>query len=199
MRNQKNRWVIVAVLFVTMFLIWGPINASSVFFLPVVQPFGWGRAFFSLLVATAPLAAGFSSPVIGSLMDRYGERAIMITGAAMVGLSFIALSRANSAAAFFAVFFMLGIGVTASTIIPAALVITARFREQRGTALGIAFAGIPLGGTGMSIVAGQVVKHGGFRAGYIAMGLPILLLVIPLLAVCVRTSGAEEKGAAQGE
>ncbi|HKA52522.1 MAG TPA: MFS transporter, partial [Candidatus Binatia bacterium] len=84
-------------------------------------------------------------------------------------------------------------------IIPAALVITARFREQRGTALGIAFAGIPLGGTGMSIVAGQVVKHGGFRAGYIAMGLPILLLVIPLLAVCVRTSGAEEKGAAQGE
>jgi MFS family permease len=116
MRNQKNRWVIVAVLFVTMFLIWGPINASSVFFLPVVQHFGWGRAFFSLLVATAPLAAGFSSPVIGSLMDRYGERGIMIAGATMVGLSFLTLSQANSAATFFVIFVVLGLGITASMI-----------------------------------------------------------------------------------
>jgi MFS family permease len=197
MNNQKNRWAMAAVLFVTMFLIWGPINASSVFFLPVVQHFGWSRAFFSLLVATAPLAAGFSSPAIGSLMDRYGERTIMTIGAGMVGLSFLALSRADSAVAFFVVFLVLGVGVTASTIIPAALLITSWFGEQRGTAFGIAFAGIPLGGTGIAIVASQVVKHGGFRAGYIAMGIPILLLVVPLLAVFVRTPEAEDTDAAQ--
>src|SRR6516225_4601152 len=67
MKEQgKQGWMIVAVLFATMFLIWGPVNASSVFFLPVVRHFGWSRAFFSLLVATVPLAAGFSSPGIGS-------------------------------------------------------------------------------------------------------------------------------------
>src|SRR6516165_10509809 len=74
--QEKQGWIIVAVLFTTMFLIWGPVNASSVFFLPVVKHFGWSRTFFSLLVATAPLAAGFSSPGIGSLMDRHGERRI---------------------------------------------------------------------------------------------------------------------------
>src|SRR5215469_17955351 len=109
MNDRKNGWIIVTVLFATMFLIWGPVNASSVFFLPVVRHFGWSRAFFSLLVATAPLAAGFSSPVIGSLMDRCGERKIMIAGATMAGLSFLALSQADSAWAFFAIFIILGI------------------------------------------------------------------------------------------
>jgi MFS family permease len=183
----KQGWTVVAVLFATMFLIWGPVNASGVFFLPVVKHFGWSRALFSLLVATAPLAAGFSSPAIGSLMDRYGERKIMIAGATMVALSYLALSRADSAAAFFVTFVVLGVGITASTIIPAALVITSLFREQRGLALGIAFAGIPLGGTGITILASRIVQRSGFRAGYFAMAIPILLIVIPLLALFMRT------------
>ena len=197
--QEKHGWTIVAVLFTTLFLIWGPVNASSVFFLPVVKHFGWSRALFSLLAATAPLAAGFSSPAIGSLMDRYGERTMMIAGATMVALSFLALSRADSAAAFFVIFIVLGVGITASTIIPAALVITGWFRERRGVALGIAFAGIPLGGTGITILASHIVQRGGFRAGYFAMAIPILLVVIPLLALFMRRSPEAEKTlAAQG-
>ncbi|HUA34996.1 MAG TPA: MFS transporter [Candidatus Binataceae bacterium] len=190
--ERRQQWIIVAVLFVTMFLIWGPINASSVFFIPVVKHFAWSRALFSLLVATAPLAAGFSSPALGSLMDRYGERRIMITGAAMVGLGFLALSRADSAIAFLAVFIVLGVGISASTIIPTALVLTNWFRERRGLALGVAFSGIPLGGAGVTILANRIVEHGGFRAGYIAMGLPILFVVIPLLAIFMRARPIDE-------
>ena len=130
-------------------------------------------------------------------MDRYGERRIMIAGATMVGLSFLALSRADSAPAFFAIFVILGIGITASTIIPAALVITRWFPEERGIALGIAFAGIPLGGTGMAIVANQVINYSGFRGGYIAMAIPILFLVIPLLAMFIPSSTEKQKTEAE--
>jgi MFS family permease len=205
MKEQEQQgWIIVAVLFVTLFLIWGPVNASTVFFLPVVKHFGWSRALFSLLAATAPLAAGFSSPAIGSLLDRYGERRIMIAGAAMVALSFLALSRADSAAAFFVIFIVLGVGITGSTIIPAALVITNWFRERRGLALGIAFAGIPLGGTGVTILASWIVQRSGFRAGYLAMAIPIVVVVIPLLALFMRTAPAAKErrpalGAADAE
>ena len=191
--HREQGWTIVAVLFATLFLIWGPVNAGSVFFLPVVKHFGWSRALFSLLAATAPLAAGFSSPAIGSLMDRYGERRIMIGGATMVALSFIALSRADSAAAFFVIFVVLGVGISASTIIPSVLVITSWFREHRGIALGIAFAGIPLGGTGVTIAASYIVQHIGFRAGYFAMAIPILLVVVPLLAIFMRSPSGGER------
>ena len=185
--QEKRGWPIVAALFATMFLIWGPINASGVFFLPVIKHFGWSRGFFSLLVATAPLAAGLSSPAVGWLIDRIGARQVMIAGALIVALSFLALSRANSAAEFLVVFILLGVGIAASTIIPSALVITNWFQANRGLALGIAFAGIPLGGSGITILANYVVLHYGFRAGYVAMAVPIVLIVLPLLAVLVRT------------
>jgi MFS family permease len=81
----------------------------------------------------------------------------------------------------------MGVGISASTIIPAALVITAWFRERRGVALGIAFAGIPFGGTAITILASRVVQHSGFRAGYLTMAMPILFIVVPLLALFMRS------------
>jgi len=185
--QDKRGWAIVGALFATMFLIWGPVNASGVFFIPVVKRFGWSRGFLSLLVGAAPLAAGLSSPAVGWLMDRVGVHKMMIAGASMVALSFVALSRANSATEFLLIFVVLGVGITASTIIPSAIVITNWFKANRGLALGIAFAGIPLGGTGITILANYVVLHYGFRAGYFAMAVPIGLIVIPLLAAFVRT------------
>jgi len=192
--QEKRGWPIVGALFATMFLIWGPVNASGVFFIPVIKHFGWSRGFFSLLVATAPLAAGLSSPAVGWLMDRRGARQVMIAGASIVALSFVALSRANSAAEFLVIFVFLGIGITASTIIPSALVITNWFQANRGVALGLAFAGIPLGGTGITIFANYVVLHYGFRAGYFAMAVPIVLIVIPLIAALVRTRPVAQAG-----
>ena len=95
--KSKERWLIVGTLFATLFLTWGPVNAGGVFFLPVVRHFGWSRAWFSAMSSAAPLAAGLSSPLLGSLLDRIGARPVMIAGAAMVGAGYVALSRANSA------------------------------------------------------------------------------------------------------
>jgi MFS family permease len=185
--ESKAHWQIVGTLFVTLFLTWGPVNAGGVFFLPVVKHFGWSRAWFSALSSAAPLAAGLSSPLLGSLLDRIGARPVMIAGAAMVGAGYVALSRANSAAAFLAIFIVMGIGITASTIIPTALVITNWFRARRGAALGVAFAGIPLGSTVVTVWANYLVLHFGFRVAFFAMGMPIVLVVIPLLTAFLRT------------
>ena len=82
--QDQGSWVIVGTLFATLFFIWGPVNASGVFFLPVVKHFGWSRALLSGLVSAAPLAAGITSPLIGSLLDRVGARKVMVAGVAMV-------------------------------------------------------------------------------------------------------------------
>ncbi|HKF29409.1 MAG TPA: MFS transporter [Candidatus Binataceae bacterium] len=185
--ESNGRWLIVGTLFATLFLTWGPVNAGGVFFLPVVRHFGWSRAWFSALGSAAPLAAGLSSPLLGSLLDRIGARPVMIAGAAMVGAGYVALSRANSAAAFLVIFIVMGVGISASTIIPTALVITKWFQARRGAALGVAFAGIPLGSTVVTIWANYLVLHFGFRVAFFAMGMPILLIVIPLLTAFLRT------------
>lgn len=66
MDQQKKRVrIIVAALFVAPFLIWGPVNASGVFFLPVNNSFGWTRAMYATFSGTGALMAGASRPVIG--------------------------------------------------------------------------------------------------------------------------------------
>src|SRR5215470_10957767 len=94
--RDKGRWLIVGTLFATLFLIWGPVNASGVFFLPVVKHFGWSRTLLSAISSTAPLAAGVSSPLLGWLLDRMGARRVMIVGAAMVAVAYVALSQSNT-------------------------------------------------------------------------------------------------------
>jgi len=185
--RDQSRWLIVGVLFVTLFLIWGPVNAGGVFFLPVVKSFGWSRAQFALLGALAAIAAGASGPFIGWLIDRAGVRTMMISGAAAFALCNLALSRANSFAQFAAIFILLGVAITATTVIPCSIVIANWFSSERGLAMGIAFAGIPLGGTGITILANYVVQHYGWRIGYLAMGLPVAAIVIPALVLYLRT------------
>jgi MFS family permease len=185
--RDQSRWLIVGVLFVTLFLIWGPVNAGGVFFLPVVKSFGWSRAQFALLGGLAAIAAGVSGPFIGWLIDRAGVRTMMISGAAAVVLCNLALSRANSFTYFAAIFIVLGMAITATTVIPCSIVIANRFSSERGLAMGIAFAGIQLGGTGITILANYVVQHYGWRIGYLAVGLPVAAIVIPALVLYLRT------------
>jgi MFS family permease len=197
-RQKKRGWIIVAVLFVAMFLIWGPANAGGVFFLPVINSFGWTRAMYATLSGTGALMAGASGPVVGWLIDRVGARKVMIAGAIAFGLCYFALSRATSFVAFMLLFSGIGVGVTATTLIPASLVVTNWFREQRGVALGITFAGIPLGGTGITMLANYAVTHFGWRVGYMVMGLPIVAIVIPLLAIVVQTRPVDWTKSAEG-
>src|SRR5262249_60339479 len=98
----------------------------------------------------------------------------------------LGLGRANSAVTFAALYLVLGAGITASTVIPSAVLITSWFREQRGLALGIVFSGVPLGGTGITMLANYVVLHYGFRMGFVADALPIALGGVPLLAHCLH-------------
>ncbi len=196
--RERSRWFIVGVLFVTLFLIWGPLNAGGVFFLPVVNYFGWSRARFAALGGLGAIAAGASGPFVGWLVDRTGVRVVMITGAALDVLCYLALSRANSLLEFAAIFIVVGMAITASTIIPCAIVIANLFAAQRGLAMGVAFAGIPLGGTAITILASYVAAHYGWRVGYLAMALPIAAIVIPALVAYLPTrppATAEVSGA----
>jgi MFS family permease len=58
--------------------------------------------------------------------------------------------------------------------------------------MGIAFAGGTLGGALMTIVANYAIASGGWRFGYLTLGLPILVVVVPLIVIFIRTRTAAE-------
>jgi MFS family permease len=58
--------------------------------------------------------------------------------------------------------------------------------------MGIAFAGGTLGGAVMTIVANYAIASGGWRFGYVALALPILVVVVPSIVIFIRTRTATE-------
>ena len=72
------------------------------------------------------------------------------------------------------------------------IIIASWFQARRGLAMGIAFAGSTLGGVVMAVVANYAVAAGGWRVGYVTIGLPILVVVVPLIVIFIRTRNAVE-------
>jgi MFS family permease len=190
--RTRQAWIIAAALFVTLFLVWGGgVNTGPVFLPPLLKHFGWTRARVSTLGSAGALMAGACGPFVGWLVDRIDARRVMLAGAIIVGVGFILASRADSYYLLLAANLMIAIGVPAATLIPASLVIASWFGERRGLAMGLTFAGTSLGGAVMIVVANKAIAFGGWRAGYVAMALPMLVIVAPLVLFVVRSSPAQ--------
>ena len=192
--RERRGWIIVGAICVTMFFIWGAINSSAVFFVPVLKYFGWTRAKFSTALSIGWVTGGAAGPVIGWLADRVNPKKMMIVGATITGILWVLLSRATSFGEFFSVNALFGICVGASTTIPCSLIIASWFERQRGLAIGIAFAAAPIGGAGITPIVNHIIVSEGWRAGYLALGLPIVFIVVPMIYFIVRPANASDGG-----
>ena len=77
--------------------------------------------------------------------------------------------------------------MSASTILPATMVISNWFGERRGTALGLTTAGMELGGMVIAMVAGYLDVAYGWRFAYAVLAIPLVVIVVPLYLIFVRT------------
>jgi MFS family permease len=188
-QHERRGWFIVAALFVTLVLVFGGGYDTVPVFLPaLLKGFpNWSRAEVSLLPSVLALSAGLSVLPVGWLVDRIEARIVMIAGALLAGGAFLLASASHSLATMMAAYLILGLGISAGTVLPATLVLANWFSERRGLAMGIAISGSTVGGSLMTLVAGHVFQVAGWRTAYIALGLPMMVVAIPLIALIVRS------------
>src|SRR5581483_10344695 len=74
-----------------------------------------------------------------------------------------------------------------ATVLPASLVLANWFDARRGLAMGIAISGTTVGGMVMTLVASSVILKLGWRMAYAGLGVPMIVVVIPLVALSVRS------------
>jgi MFS transporter, OFA family, oxalate/formate antiporter len=197
-KEAPGAWLIVAVLFVSWFVVWGGgANTGAVFFTPVLKHFGWTRARLSGGYAASALSAGVFGLAVGWLLDRVDARKVMVAGVAIVASGYILLTRTHSFPEFFGCNLWLGIGYVACTGIPSSLVLANWFNERRGLAMGIALAGASVGGAVMTPITNWVISGHGWKIGYLVVAAPMILINIPLLIAFVRTRPATEVVAQQ--
>jgi sugar phosphate permease len=193
--HERQGWIIVAGLFVTLLLIFGSgVHTSGVFVTPLLKYFGWSRAKVSGLPAVLALSAGLSAPFIGWLLDRIETRVVMAAGAIVAATAFVIASRSNSYPPMLASYLLLGVGVSAATFLPASLVIANWFGARRGVAMGLTMSGTTAGGMLMTLVVSHVIERGGWRVGYEVLAAPMALVAAPLIWLLVRTRPAGDVG-----
>jgi MFS family permease len=187
-RQEKHGWLIVASLFVAMLAIVGAgYDATPVFVPALLKSFGWSRAKVSLLPSVAALAwGGFVFPV-GWLLDRIEARLMMVTGAVAAGAGFILASTADGFTALFIAYLLLGVGIAAGTIAPAAFVVANWFSTRRGLAMGVTLGGTTTGGMLMTLAASYTIARWGWRTAYLSFAAPVFLIVIPSVLLTVRS------------
>lgn len=188
-QQERQGWFIVATLFVVMLLVFGSGYDTVPVFLPaLLKGFpSWSHQRVSILPSVLAASAGLSILPIGWLIDRVEARVVMVFGALAAGCSFIIAGRSDSLAPMVAAYLLLGVGISAGTVLPGSLVLANWFTARRGIAMGIANAGSTTGGMVMTLVGGYVIRNWGWRAAYLTLGAPMIVVVVPLVSLMVRS------------
>jgi len=192
-KEAPGAWLVVGVLFVSWFFVWGGgANTGAVFFPPLLNHFGWTRAKLSSGFAASALSAGAVGLVVGWLLDRVDARKVMVSGVALVAAGYFLITRTHSFSEFFLCNLLLGVGFVSCTGIPSSLVLANWFSARRGLAMGIALAGASIGGAVMTPIVNWTISAHGWKAGYVVVATPMVLITIPLLIAFVRTRPAAQ-------
>jgi MFS family permease len=204
LKPERQAWLMVAVLFATLtFVFGGTIATPGVFFAPLIREFGWSHARVSSLASSLTLGLVPGSVLAGFLLEKVDLRVPIVAGAALTAGSLLCLAGSNSYYPLLISYFFVGIGVALSTLLPASMVVANWFQEKRGIAMGVTIAGVAFGGMLMVQVVTVVIRLSGWRAAYVAIALPIVLIVIPMVALIIKTRppghapGSEAARAAQ--
>src|SRR6266404_4985217 len=142
-RGALRPWVVVGTVWVTLAIASGLYFSFPVFFVALLDEFGWSRGATAAALSISSVVQGLLSPVVGILVDRLGPRRIMLGGAGLLGVACVLASRIGSLWSLYLVVGVLAAtGLCAVSWVPSGTLIARWFTERRGSMLGLAFSGM---------------------------------------------------------
>lgn len=184
--DSRRAWRMVAAAFVVGFVVFGTIYSFGVFLEPIATDFGAGRVATSALFSIASLVFYLGGSVTGPLSDRFGPRALVGAGAALMGGALVSMGFVNH---LWVGYIAYGIGVgagTACAYIPTLAIVGGWFVKRRNAALGVAAAGT---GCGMLVVpplAAWLIDCCGWRNASVLLGVGCSSLLAACASIVLR-------------
>ena len=181
-------WKLVGALSVVLFFTaGGGLYVFPVFIGPFQAEFGWSMTEISAGAALFAIVLGLSNPLVGSLFVRFGARPTMLVAASLTVLTSLGYASLTQLWMLYAIMLFTGFAVAGTTILPAQTLVTNWFDRFRGRAMGLTMLGIGAGGFLLPPLNEWLIRLVGWRMTWVVMCIVFALVVIPLIAVFVRT------------
>ena len=196
-RGIYRGWQVVTVSALSIGAVLGTAQfAFGLFILPLEEEFGWSRTQVNVSL-TIGVVSGLLSPLIGSLLDRFGARWTMAVSIALVAIAFLLRSIMTELWQFYLFSAIMFAGIPGATMMPAGRLVMTWFPRTRGRMMGRVAAGNNFGSMiSIPVVAGLIALIG-WRWTFGVMGIALFGLV--MLAVLVIRDNTEDVEREQGK
>ncbi|MEU9235909.1 MFS transporter [Streptomyces subrutilus] len=189
-----NRWVVLAVLCVSLVLVALDATILHVAVPSLTEDLRPGSIELLWIVDAYPLVCAALLILFGTLGDRVGRRRILLLGYGLFGAASAVAALADNAQVLIAARALLGIG--GAMIMPATLSILRQVfpdRRERALAIGIWTAVAAIGAASGPVLGGFLVQHFWWGSVFL-INIPLMALILPL----GRWLLPESKGSSDG-
>ncbi|BAX57958.1 MFS transporter [Burkholderia stabilis] len=196
MPDSRYRWVIVAAGGLMGCIAIGAMFSLPVFLRAIARDTGWSMTGISGAMTLGFIAMAFASMGWGSLSDRIGARAVVMTGAVLLSASLALASRAPSLLAF-QLTFGLAVGSAAAAVFaPMMACVTGWFDTHRSLAVSLVSAGMGMAPMTMSPLAAWLVSTHDWRTSMLLVAALAAVVMIPVSLLVRRAPALDRAHAA---
>ena len=154
----------------------------GVFFKAIAEDFGGSRLGIAFGLTVTNIVGAIAAPYVGRALDKYPLKHVMGVGASFMAVGFLGLSFVRNPIEFYLVLgVFVGFGASSMGSLATSKLVANWFDRRRGTALGIAAAGVSLSGVIMPYISAELINNYGWREGFLVYGLFTLLVVLPMV------------------
>lgn len=165
-------------------------NLSSLFTPGMAAEFGWSRG----QIATAAglgLVGGLAAPFLGRVADRVGARVVIAAAMLLLGFAYAGFAVMSGRLwQYQALVLCLALAVPGTSALVYGKLVAARFTRHRGLALALATSGLSLTTLALPPVIALVIARVGWRGGFVALGLIVVGIALPLVLLALRRAPA---------
>jgi len=173
-------WVVVGISGLIFAVVRGLNDSFGLFLVVFVNEFGWSRAAVAGAFSFGRAVEGASSVAIGMLSDRLGLRWLVPVCACLMAVGLLMASRVDSLWMLYLSYGLIfAIGITGVGDLSHLPVLSRWFIRRRGTAIGIAMAGMGLGILLIVPFTQSLILEVGWRWTYVLMAVFAVATIIP--------------------
>ncbi len=158
----------------------------GVFSHPLIREFAATHEQVARIPTVFLLMVALTSPLAGWMCDRVRIPWLMAAGVLLSGGGLLLASQARGLSDLTALYCLIGVGAAAGTILPAIVLVTERFAEQRGLVIGIVFSGLALGLLYNPRLFSFLVLRYGWRWSMALVGVQVLVFGLSIDLVLLR-------------